>query len=75
MKITDNSPKPMIFKDLTEGDVFKYEHSGILGLYMKVSDGGWSDKTTNALELNEAYTTYFTDNTEVIKVNAELIIR
>lgn len=75
MKITDNSSKPMTFKDLVEGDVFKYKHNGILGLYMKISDGGWSDKTVNALELGEAYTTYFTDDTEVIKVNAELIIR
>lgn len=76
MKITDKrSCKTLCFSDVPNGQVFK-TFATSSRVYMKTSDVVDSDRDviSNAVMLENGLAHLFDDNTEVVVVNAELII-
>jgi len=72
MKITDRSNLDVMFvKDVTQGDVFKFEGN----YYMKTTE--ISDEvglTINAVDLNTGIFAIFDDDDEIILLNCKLTV-
>ena len=61
------------FMGLPTGAVFRTGHNK--GFFIKIRECGWDDEEWNALKLDDGEYEYFEDDSEVIRLKAELSVR